>query len=94
LVVFPIDSGRLECKAGMALTLCARRGGERFQRQVGGRPRSLKKHFQEAAVPEWQRKAPLVFRGDDLLFVPGLGLDARIVAPLGTLQVGLRWEAC
>lgn len=69
-----------------------RSGGERFQRQPGSLPRSLKKQFQAAGVPEHQRGAPLLWSADGaLLFVPGLGLDARHWAPAGQPALALRW---
>ena len=71
----------------------ARSGGERFQRAPGTPPRSLKKQFQAAAVPAWQRDAPLLFSADGrLLFVPGLGIDARALAVPGEPQFALSWE--
>ena len=70
----------------------ARSGGERFQRAVGTPPRSLKKQFQAAGVPAWQRDAPLLFSADGrLLFVPGLGIDARALAAPGEAQCALAW---
>ncbi len=54
-----------------------RRGGEQFQRTLNTPPRSLKKHFQAAGLAAWERNGPLVYVGDALLFVPGLGIDAR-----------------
>jgi tRNA(Ile)-lysidine synthase len=70
-----------------------RRGGERFQRAAGTPPRSLKKQFQTAGVPAWQRDAPLLFSADgQLLFVPGLGIDARALAAPGEAQCALSWE--
>ncbi len=70
-----------------------RRGGERFQRAPGAPPRSLKKQFQAAGVPAWQRDAPLLFAADGrLLFVPGLGIDARALAAPGEPQFALSWE--
>jgi tRNA(Ile)-lysidine synthase len=71
--------------------LRARRGGERFQRAKGTPPRSLKKQFQDASVPVWQRHGPLLYCAQDLLFVPGLGVDARHQAPSGTPMLGLLW---
>ena len=69
-----------------------RQGGERFQRAPGTPPRSLKKQFQAAAVPAWQRDAPLLFAADGrLLFVPSLGLDARALAAPGKPQCTLSW---
>jgi tRNA(Ile)-lysidine synthase len=70
----------------------ARKGGERFQRAPGTPPRSLKKQFQAAGVPAWQRDAPLLFDADGrLLFVPGLGIDARARAAAGEPQFALSW---
>jgi tRNA(Ile)-lysidine synthase len=70
----------------------ARQGGERFQRASGTPPRSLKKQFQAAAVPAWSRDAPLLFSADgQLLFVPGLGIDARALAQPGQPRVSLAW---
>ena len=70
-----------------------RSGGERFQAAPGRPPRSLKKQFQAAAVPAWQRDGPLVHVDGELVYVPGLGHDARSWAPVGTAQIGLQWEA-
>lgn len=82
-----IDAVRLE-----SAHCVARRGGERFQRHAGGVPRSLKKQFQAAGIPAWARSAPLLLDATGaLLLVPGLGVDARAVAPAGVPQRALRW---
>jgi tRNA(Ile)-lysidine synthase len=85
--------------AGLPLALLrgatwrARAGAERFQRAPGTPPRSLKKQFQAAGVPAWSRAAPLLFAADGtLLFVPGLGIDARAAAAPGRPRVGLTWQ--
>ena len=71
-----------------------RAGGEQFQRQPGGTARSLKKQWQSSGVPEEGRDGPLLFDADGaLLFVPGLGIDARAWAPAGAPQWGMRWVA-
>ena len=71
----------------------ARSGGEQFRRAAGTPPRSLKKQFQAAGVPAWQRDAPLLYSSDGrLLFVPGLGIDARALAAPGEPQFALSWE--
>ena len=71
-----------------------RSGGERFQLKPGSLPRSLKKQFQAAGVPEHQRAVPLLWSADGhLLFVPGLGMDARHWAPAGQPALALRWCA-
>ena len=69
-----------------------RSGGERFQAGIGRPARSLKKQFQAAELPAWQRAGPLVYSGGQLVFVPGLGLDARVIGLPGQPQVTLCWE--
>ena len=70
-----------------------RSGGEHFQRAMGTPPRRLKKQFQAAGIASWQRDAPLLFSADGrLLFVPGLGIDARAQAVAGAPQFALFWE--
>lgn len=69
-----------------------RSGGEQFQAGLNRPARSLKKQFQMMSVPAWCRDRPLLWSGDALLFVPGLGLDARALAPQpGPGQVMLDW---
>lgn len=75
------------------LELRPRLGAERFQSGLGRPPRSLKKQFQSAGVPEWERVGPLLYSGGQLVFVPGLGLDARVLGVPGQPLVRLRWEA-
>ena len=75
------------------VTLRERCGGERFQSHPAGVPRMLKKQFQAAALPSWARSGPLIYAGEQLIYVPGLGLDARCLAPSGVVQVRLRWQA-
>src|SRR5439155_22213687 len=70
-----------------------RRGGEQFQAAPRGAARSLKKQYQATGVPAWQRDGPLLFAGDALLFVPGLGIDARQWADVGVPQLRLHWES-
>jgi tRNA(Ile)-lysidine synthase len=55
-----------------------RSGGERLQLDPNRPRRTLKNLFQEAGVPPWTRKRlPLLFRGSDLVWAPGLGVDVR-----------------
>ena len=68
-------------------------GGEQFQSAIGRPPRSLKKQFQEAGVAMWQRTGPLVYSGGQLVFVTGLGLDARVIGLPGQALAMLRWVA-
>ena len=74
------------------LELRERAGGEQFQAGLGRPPRSLKKQFQAANLAAWERSGPLVFSGGQLVFVPGLGLDTRVIGLPGQAQVALSWE--
>ena len=70
-----------------------RAGGEKFLLQPAGVARSLKKQFQALGVPAEGRDGPLLFDGQGaLLFVPGLGVDARAWAADGAPQWGVRWR--
>jgi tRNA(Ile)-lysidine synthase len=72
----------------------ARAGGERFMLNPTGGSRSLKKQWQSQGVAAAERDGPLLYDGSGaLLFVPGLGIDARAWAPPGAPQWGLRWLA-
>jgi tRNA(Ile)-lysidine synthase len=53
-----------------------RSGGERFSLGPGRPARSLKKQFQAVNVPPWQRRQDLLWSGDRLAWVPGLGWEA------------------
>jgi tRNA(Ile)-lysidine synthase len=75
------------------LRLAARAGGEQFQLAPQRPARALKKQFQALGVPPWERLGPLLWRGSDLLFVPGLGINARHWASDGVPQWVLSWEA-
>ena len=58
-----------------------RSGGERLQPDARRPRRTLKNLFQEAGVPAWRRKKlPLLYCGDELVWAPGLGVDARYAA--------------
>jgi tRNA(Ile)-lysidine synthase len=82
--VAPVDVQRVK--------VVQRSGGERFQAGPGRPRRTLKKQFQMLGVPAWRRDVPLFWAGDKLLFVPGLGLDAGVVAPSGARQWALSWH--
>ncbi len=71
----------------------AREAAQQFQRAPATPPRSLKKQYQAAGVPAWSRDAPLLVSADgQLLFVPGLGADARALAAPGQPRVSLSWQ--
>lgn len=68
-----------------------RTGGERFQAGLDRPPRSLKKQYQAAGIAPWERDGPLLFSGGQLVFVPGLGLDTRVIGLPGQPQVSIAW---
>ena len=86
-----VREGGIAGSPGLGLRFVERRGGEQFQAAEGRPARSLKKQFQARAVPAWQRTGPLVYSGETLLYVPGLGIDARAVASPGEPQWSLEW---
>ncbi|MGV2287469.1 tRNA lysidine(34) synthetase TilS [Trinickia sp. YCB016] len=57
------------------LSARSRVGGERMRVAPHGPTRTLKNLFQELGVPAWKRDVPLVYCGDQLLFVPLIGVN-------------------
>lgn len=93
LVAARVREQGLPAAALAHVSLRQRSGGERFQLGPGRPPRSLKKQFQALGLAASERDAPLLFGPDGtLLFVPGLGIDARALAAAGEPQFALRWE--
>lgn len=92
LRVLPCTQGGVAPEHLLDMAVAARTGGERFQAGPGRPPRTLKKQFQMLGVPAWERGAPLFWAGGHLLFVPGLGLDARCWAPPGMPQWAMSWH--
>lgn len=69
-----------------------RREGDRFQARAGAPERSLKKQFQGLGVPAWARTGPVLRSPDGrLLYVSGLGTDARALAEPGAPQLSVSW---
>ena len=92
LLVRPVAGGGVPAAALQAVQPRARGGGERFQSHAAGLPRALKKQYQQAAIPAQAREGPLLWTADGrLLFVPGLGLDARVVGAAGMPGLALHW---
>lgn len=80
-----------EWLAAEPLELRTRGGGERFKPAPLRPSRTLKRLFQDVGVPEFERaRLPLVWRADELVFVAGLGADARCVEAEGD-NVALEW---
>jgi len=84
-----IDATRLE---GADVTVRLRSGGERLQPDARRPRRTLKNLFQQAGVPPWEReRLPLLFRGGDLIWAPGLGVDASYRAQAGSRGIVPEW---
>ncbi|APA84529.1 tRNA lysidine(34) synthetase TilS [Paraburkholderia sprentiae WSM5005] len=63
-----------------SLSVRARRGGERMRIGAPNTPgRTLKNLFQERGIPAWKRDVPLLYVGDELLFVPRIGVNRAAV---------------
>lgn len=94
--VEPVSSGGVALSALSNVELRPREGGEQFQAHAKGLARALRKCWQTAGIPAVQREGPLIHVDGRLLFAPGLGIDARWIAPAGEAQMALRWvpDAC
>jgi tRNA(Ile)-lysidine synthase len=74
------------------VTVRLRCGGERLRPDCKRPRRSLKNLLQEAAVPPWERKMlPLIFSGEHLMCVPGLGVDCEFQAAPGEEALDVAW---
>lgn len=85
-----IDAAKLKARP---VAVRARQGGERLRLAANRPSRTLKNLFQEAGVPPWERdRLPLLYCGEDLVWVPGLGIAAGYRAARG--RPGLVPEWC
>lgn len=70
-----------------------RLGGERFMPACNRPRRSLKNLLQEASIPPWERNAmPLLFCGERLIWVPGIGIDCEFQVKSGEFGVLPIWN--
>jgi tRNA(Ile)-lysidine synthase len=70
-----------------------RSGGESMRPAAAGPNRTLKNLMQETAVPPWERaRMPLVFFGDRLAWVPGIGVAAEFRAGAAEPGIEPEWE--
>jgi tRNA(Ile)-lysidine synthase len=77
----------------LVLQVRLRRGGERLQPDARRPRRTLKNLFQEAGVPPWERdRLPLLVSGEDVVWVPGLGVDVRYRAAKNAPGVLPEWR--
>ena len=75
------------------VTVRLRRGGERLRPDARRPRRSLKNLMQEAHLPPWLReRLPLLFCGETLVYVPGIGIDSGFAAQPGERAIDPAWE--
>jgi len=91
------DTVSLDVLRRASLCARARRGGERMR--IGGPTapsRTLKNLFQERGIPAWKRDVPLLYVGDELLFVPFIGVNRAVLRegspPTGEARVKIFWR--
>lgn len=76
----------------LPLEVRGRGGGERFKPHPSRPSKTLKRLFQDADIPEFERaRLPLVWRKGELIFVGGLGADVRFTDRDGE-RIVLEWE--
>jgi tRNA(Ile)-lysidine synthase len=70
-----------------------RSGGERFKPTAGRPSKTLKRLYQDAGIAEFDRgRLPLLWRGDELIFVAGLGADVRLTDRDGE-RIRISWRS-
>jgi len=75
------------------VTVRLRRGGERLRLDDRRPRRTLKNLFQERGVPPWHRdRLPLVYCGESLVSVPGIGDACEFRAQPGEAGLIVTWE--
>ncbi len=75
------------------LAVRLRAGGERLQPDARRPRRTLKNLFQEVGVPPWERdRLPILVRGEDVVWVAGLGVDCRYQAGKNAPGVLPEWR--
>jgi len=76
-----------------AVTVRLRTGGERLRPDAKRPRRSLKNLLQEARLPPWLRaRLPMLYCGDTLVYVPGIGIDTAFGAHSGEPAVEPQWQ--
>ncbi len=69
-------------------------GGERLQADARRPRRTLRNLLQESAIPPWERaRLPLLWCGEQLVWVGRVGVDASFVCPAGEPGILPVWEA-
>ncbi|MEN6586337.1 MAG: tRNA lysidine(34) synthetase TilS [Sulfuricella sp.] len=83
----------LACLQRERVTIRVRQGGERLRPDSTRPSRSLKNLFQETGTPPWSRQTlPLLFSGDNLAAVVGIGIDCKFQALPDEPGIMLEWQ--
>ena len=97
------DGSRLEFKKvigqGIAMHLLHqplyvrfRQGGEKVRLETNRPSRGLKAVFQQHRIPPWQREhIPLLYLGNDLVAIPGVGYAAQCRPQANETGIAVRW---
>ena len=87
----PVESGGIRLGPD-TVSIRPRRGGERLRPDARRPRRTLKDLLREAAIPPWQRdRMPLLYVGDRLAWVAGIGPDVDFLAGPGEPGCRLTW---
>ncbi|NOY66013.1 MAG: tRNA lysidine(34) synthetase TilS [Gammaproteobacteria bacterium] len=79
---------------GQALDIRFRQGGETIRPANRGHRHDLKKLFQEAGVPPWERdRTPMLYQGDEVLAIAGLCVCESYQAEKGQPGLILEWNS-
>ncbi|HUL42073.1 MAG TPA: tRNA lysidine(34) synthetase TilS [Burkholderiales bacterium] len=74
------------------VTIRVRRGGEKLRPDCKRPRRSLKDLLQESKIAPWERSClPLLFSGDRLVYVPGIGIDCDYQAHAAQSALLANW---
>ena len=92
-VVDAVDVGGVSPAIAAALVLRRRMPKDNFQSGPERPARSLKLQFQSAAVPPWLRDGPVLTHAGRIVYVPGLGIDARASASSTGPSLRIAWRA-
>jgi tRNA(Ile)-lysidine synthase len=92
-LAFVPGNGELACDpAAQPLIVRPPRGGEQLRLGPGRPRRAVRRLFQEAGIPAWARRDwPLVWCGEALAAVPGIGVAAEFQAPRAS-GYALQWQ--
>jgi len=76
-----------------AVSVRLRRGAEKIRPDCKRPARTLKNLLQEHGMPPWRRDSlPLLYCGDALVAVPGIGVECAYQAEAGEVGLVLRWD--